>query len=243
MRGLLVVCLLVLATLVATADVPAVSGAAAPETARFEVTPVGALFDWDDGELGEHYCTGSVVDSPAGNLIVTAAHCLDSSAAEDIAFVPGYHNGMAPYGIWTASQVIVDPRWSAAADPDFDIGFVVVGQAGNPRPIEAVTGANRLATGRGFVNDVTLTGYPDDTDTPLIAHGRTTAADDHQIKVDSPGFEDGTSGSPWVLPGEPGTVIGVVGGYQLGGDEPDISYSTYFDDEIANLYRLATSTS
>jgi hypothetical protein len=53
------------------------------------------------------------------------------------------------------------------------------------------------------------------------------------MRVACPGFPDGTSGGPWVTGGE---VIGVIGGFQLGGDTPDVSYSPYFDDDIAKLY-------
>src|ERR1700731_2819824 len=36
---------------------------------------VGALFTTSKGRLGQHFCTASVVDSPAGDLLMTAAHC------------------------------------------------------------------------------------------------------------------------------------------------------------------------
>ena len=38
--------------------------------------PVGALFTTSAGQLGQHFCTASVVDSPAGDLVITAAHCV-----------------------------------------------------------------------------------------------------------------------------------------------------------------------
>ncbi|HEX4789777.1 MAG TPA: trypsin-like serine protease, partial [Actinospica sp.] len=64
------------------------------------VPEVGALFGTSDGSIeGQgHYCTGSVVNSPEGDVVVTAAHCVyDSSGVyTDIAFVPGYHDGQDP---------------------------------------------------------------------------------------------------------------------------------------------------
>jgi hypothetical protein len=34
-------------------------------------------------------------------------------------------------------------------------------------------------------------------------------------------------------------VVGVIGGYQLGGDTDDVSYSPYFGDDVQHLYQLA----
>jgi Trypsin len=65
----------------------------------FNGTPaVGALFTVSGGQLGRHFCTASVVDSPPGDLVITAAHCVSGMAAGQIAFVPGYRSGVAPYG-------------------------------------------------------------------------------------------------------------------------------------------------
>src|SRR6516162_6297864 len=65
----------------------------------FAGTPaVGALFTTSAGKLGRHFCTASVVNSPAGDLVITAAHCV--SGTSNVAFVPGYDRGATPYGVW-----------------------------------------------------------------------------------------------------------------------------------------------
>jgi len=38
-----------------------------------------------------------------------------------------------------------------------------------------------------------------------------------------------------------GTIVGVIGGYQKGGDTPSVSYSAYFGSGIQQLYRQATA--
>jgi hypothetical protein len=66
--------------------------AASPDAASFDGLPqVGALFQgaW---RSEPHFCTASVVDSPSGDVIVTAAHCL-SGDASDLEFVPMCHDG------------------------------------------------------------------------------------------------------------------------------------------------------
>ncbi|WP_326955660.1 trypsin-like serine peptidase [Amycolatopsis sp. NBC_01286] len=197
--------------------------AAAPAT----TSPVGALF-----ANGSHFCSASVVHSGAGDLVLTAAHCVK----DGMAFAPGYHDGVAPLGMWTVTDVAVAAGWTSAADPDLDFAFLTVHQAGNTASLESLTGANTLGIDQGFDHEITLTGYPDTTDSPVVCTGGTTRSDTYQQRIACPGFPDGTSGGPWVTNG---VVVGVIGGYQLGGDTPDVSYSAYFDDDIQQLYTSA----
>lgn len=222
-----------------------VSDVSSTKIATDSVSPaIGALFVG-----GSHYCSASVVHSARGDLVLTAAHCIHEGDGGDyrtgVTFVPGYRDGTAPYGVWTATQLIVDPRWADSSDPDLDFGFLVVHQGGNPRPLESETGANQLGTNRGFVNTVTLAGYPDDSEAPTACQNITGRQDSYQVRIDCPGFPDGTSGGPWVTGAssahDMGIVIGVIGGYQLGGDSPDVSYSSYFDEDIAALYAEAAN--
>jgi V8-like Glu-specific endopeptidase len=200
---------------------------------------VGALFSG-----GNHFCTASVVHSPAGDLVLTAAHCLGGGTG-GLTFVPGYHDGVSPYGSWTVTAEAVPAGWTASSDQDLDFAFLTVTQPGNPESLESLTGANQLGVSEGFVNRITLTGYPDTTDAPVVCTNTTTQADVYQERVACPGFPDGTSGGPWVTAADPvtglGTVVGVIGGYEQGGDTPDVSYSAYFDDDIQQLYNSAVS--
>ncbi|WP_370971053.1 serine protease [Amycolatopsis sp. cg9] len=209
----------------AGAPVPVTAGKAAPAKT---VSPVGALF-----ANGSHFCSASVVHSGTGDLVLTAAHCVQ----DGMAFAPGYHDGVAPLGMWPVTGITVADGWTSAADPDLDFAFLTVHQPGNPASLESLTGANALGVNRGFDHRITLSGYPDTADSPVVCDGTTTRSDTYQMQVACPGFPDGTSGGPWVTGGE---VIGVIGGYQLGGDTPDVSYSAYFDDDIAKLYATAT---
>ncbi|RSD16465.1 S1 family peptidase [Amycolatopsis eburnea] len=213
-----------------TADDAYAAGSPAPIPAPAEktVSPVGALF-----ANGGHFCSASVVHSGTGDLVLTAAHCVRNG----MSFAPGYHDGVAPLGMWPVTGTTVAEGWTSSADPDLDFAFLTVQQPGNPASLESLTGANALGVNRGFDHRITLTGYPDTTDSPVVCDGTTTRSDTYQMQVACPGFPDGTSGGPWVTGGE---VIGVIGGYRLGGDTPDVSYSAYFDDDIAKLYATAT---
>ena len=214
------------------------------------VTPaVGALFSTDGGQLGTHFCTASVVDSTAGDLLVTAAHCLNSYRATSpgLVFVPGYDNGTAPYQAWTVTRIFVDPAWASAADPDDDVAFLVVAQPGSHTRIENVTGAEHLGIGQPATGTVRVVGYPDTQDQPISCQNRTRAFGPGQMEFDCDNYTDGTSGGPFLAGVDPATgeetVIGVIGGYQQGGDSPDVSYSARFGPQVQSLYETAISGS
>jgi V8-like Glu-specific endopeptidase len=212
----------------------------------FGGTPaVGALFTMSGGHLGAHECTASVVASPAGNLVITAAHCVNSTG--QYGFAPGYHNGTAPYGIWTVSKVFVARAWAVSADPNYDVAFVVVQQAGRGQNIQQVTGANRVGTGWAQVQAVQVIGYPTVSDSPITCRANTRAFGGQQLQFDCGGYTDGTSGGPFLAQVSRatglGTVIGVIGGYQQGGSTPSVSYSSRFGRAVAALYQRAAAGS
>ncbi|HEY2576252.1 MAG TPA: trypsin-like serine protease [Streptosporangiaceae bacterium] len=226
------------------ASAPAPAGM--PTGVPFHGTPaVGALFSTtSSGGLGNHFCTASVVRSPHRDLAITAAHCV-THHNRAIQFVPGYSGGDEPYGVWTISKVIVDRAWSASGSIDDDVAFLLVEPARDGGSIQDVTGAEGIAFERPTSLPVQVIGYPDGHDLPLICHNRTSMPLPHQLEFDCGQYTDGTSGGPFLITARPGdadgTVIGVIGGYQQGGDLPQISYSPAFGPNVAALYRTAVS--
>jgi V8-like Glu-specific endopeptidase len=222
----------------------AVSGVIAPGT---ETPAVGALFTMNGGQLGTHFCTASVVDSPAGDLLITAAHCVQGyvrGAPAGLAFVPGYDDGSAPYGIWMVTRISVESAWVTSADPDDDVAFLTVAQPAGGPVIEEVTGGELLGIGLPPAADVRVTGYPGTSGQPISCQNRTSAFGPGQMQFSCGSFTDGTSGSPFLVPaGTGGTdmVIGVLGGYEQGGDTADVSYAATFGPAVAALYDAAVS--
>ncbi len=205
---------------------------------------VGALFTHNSD--GDHFCTASVVDSAGQNLIITAAHCVYdpiTGQSSDLVFIPGYRNGEAPNGVWPLVSVTVDQSWKDSGNPDLDVAFAIV-QPQNGKQVQQVLGANTLGINKGFQLPVRVTGYPSSGDVPITCSNNTTAQSSTQLRIDCPDYTGGTSGSPWITDLNPatrsGTVVGVIGGYQQGGDSPDTSYSSYFGDQVLALYARAT---
>jgi V8-like Glu-specific endopeptidase len=204
---------------------------------------VGALFH----SGSDHFCTGSLIAGPADDLIVTAAHCVGAGSGSgqfsDITFAPGYRQGAAPYGFWKTGRITVDPRWTASSDPDLDVAFIQV-QPRDGKRIADLFAGNRIAFDHAAAGPVRVTGYPDGKDDPITCLGVIQARSATQMRVACTGYGDGTSGSPWAVDYDRstgiGTVIGVIGGYEAGGDTDDVSYSPYFGADVKALWDQAT---
>jgi Trypsin len=212
----------------------------------FAGTPaVGALFTTSGSKLKQHFCTASVINSPHGDLLVTAAHCATGTPGT-IVFVPGYDGGTPPYGVWTVSKVYVDQAWNSSANPDDDVAFLRVTQLGSTVPIEDQTGADKLGTGGPATRQlVQAIGYPDSTNQPITCQSRLTEPMTDQLEFDCGAYTEGTSGGPFladvdVTTGQ-GTVVGVIGGYEQGGDIPQVSYSAVLGANVAALYQVAVA--
>ncbi|MEU1009417.1 trypsin-like peptidase domain-containing protein [Streptomyces sp. NPDC005890] len=235
-----VVLALTSASVAAADDGPGPLGVTADTVASRQNARVGALFGADRaGRLsGGHFCTASAAHSPRGDLIVTAAHCVDG-AVGDLVFVPGYRDGQAPYGVWKVTRRFLPDGWAKGQDEDSDVAFATVADLGGRR-LEDVVGANRFATGVATgATAVTVTGYPDSRETPISCTNKPTAHSRTQQRIDCPDFTGGTSGSPWV--NGDAQIVGVLGGHEQGGATADTSYSVVLGREAAELYQDATA--
>ncbi|MEU6553199.1 trypsin-like peptidase domain-containing protein [Streptomyces sp. NPDC046915] len=232
------------ASVAAADDGPGPFGVTVVDAVNRESARVGALFDADRvGKLaGGHFCTASVVHSAHGNLIATAAHCVDGDDGGDVVFVPGYRDGKAPYGVWKVTRRFLPDGWSKEQDEDSDVAFAVVEGVGGERGkrIEDIVGGNhfapRTATG---ATAVTVTGYPNAQETPISCTNKPSVHSDTQQRISCPDFTGGTSGSPWVNGDH--EVVGILGGHEQGGETADISYSVVLGAEAAELYADAAS--
>jgi hypothetical protein len=199
----------------------------------FSGTPaVGALFSTSAGKLSQHFCTASVINSPHGDLVITAAHCVTHTSGT-VVFVPGYNNGTTPYGVWTVTKVYVDQAWKSSENPDDDFAILRVSQRGSTVPIEDVTGAEKLITGQPYNHQ------------PITCENWLKEPMTDQLEFDCGAYTDGTSGGPFLaevdLATGQGAVIGVIGGYQQGGDTPQVSYSSVLGANAAALYKTAVA--
>ncbi len=217
----------------ALADPPAPPGT--PTASPFSGTAtVGPIFR--DGLSLVHECTGSVLASPARDLVLTAAHCVTGTGA-GYRFVPGYDRGRTPYGIWTVTHVYLDPAWVRSQDPQHDYAILQVASRHAVR-IQDVTGANVLGRAPRSGTRITDVAYNAGIlDRPVRCTTSTYWTAGYPT-FNCHGFVGGSSGSPW-LTTVPGThmriVRAVIGGLHQGGCYEYTSYSAAFTGDIVRL--------
>jgi hypothetical protein len=112
------------------------------------LSPIGALVYNRGGN-----CSGTVVQSSSGLVVVTAAHCVTDAEAEGSGywvFGPSYDfaRSYAPYGVWTVSNYVID-RNNYPGNEAYDYAFFVIEPDDNGRTIQQIAG--------GFGTDFTAT--------------------------------------------------------------------------------------
>ncbi|MEU9046340.1 MULTISPECIES: hypothetical protein [unclassified Kitasatospora] len=129
---------------------------------------VGRLFFTNHGE--DESCTATVVNSANRSTVVTAGHCVnspdllgnDNQWLSNELFVPGYHDGLAPYGTFVARAGVADATWlrnKEHPEPRGEWGAPCVlggGSSGGPRIADFDP-----SSGIGTVGDDTLSAFFD----------------------------------------------------------------------------------
>jgi V8-like Glu-specific endopeptidase len=178
-----------------------------------------------------------------GQTPTVGAHCMNGRTPSEVAFVPGYSRGLDPFGFWTVSRIVEDQSWTSSANPDDDFAFLVVHQPGAGGSIQELTGGEAVGIDVPAGQTVQVAGYPDNQDGMISCENTATDFSPTQYQFDCGGFTGGTSGSPLLAdvdtPGGRDTVIGVIGGYQQGGDTASVSYAAKFSTNLSALYKTA----
>jgi Trypsin len=185
-----------------------------------------------------HTCTGSVVHSYGGDLILTAAHCLATHLPRlATTFVPGFDKTAPPSNIWTIDAIYFDPLWIANKDPRVDYAFARVSRTGGGSIEAQVGSALYLGTAPPAGTQIGIIGYPFGVGgTPIGCQTSTEITLSLYPTFRCRGLVAGTSGSPWI---SGSTVTGVTGGYERGGYTSKVSYSSPFNARTAALLARA----
>ncbi|MGW5940750.1 trypsin-like serine peptidase [Streptomyces celluloflavus] len=209
---------------------------------------------------GDHWCTASVVDSPQGNVIATAAHCVFFQEEDeqdgyeagyfdgDLEFAPQYSGaapGHYPYGKWRVTGIHVNTLWRDENEDRGDYAFLTVARDARGRTLQEVVGAAVPDWTSGPRRRVTVIGYPNEDHNPgnrpvsCTTRTRRDADEPYMVRMDCAGLWSGTSGSPWLAdhggPDRPGHLIGVLSG----GDTDRESVAVLFDHRARDLYERA----
>ncbi|MCO5992187.1 trypsin-like serine peptidase [Actinoallomurus rhizosphaericola] len=194
-------------------------------------------------------CSGDAVTSGNQSTVITAGHCvrLDGAWHTDWMFVPGYHDGQAPYGKWTAARTLTTPQWEAHEDLDYDVGAATVDpQEG--RTLTSVVGGQGIAFNQPRRRPMYAFGYPAQApyDGSRLVYCSGRAKDDtksHDIGLTCD-MTAGSSGGPWFLGFDARTGAGTqnsVNSFKYNAD-PNVMFGPYFGAAVKALYDKAQNT-
>ncbi|MCW2980717.1 MAG: hypothetical protein JWO14_2444, partial [Solirubrobacterales bacterium] len=211
-----------------------------------------------DGHAEAYQCSGSVIDSPAGDVVLTAGHCVidpeTGAIAESVIFDPGYRETVKPYGDFAASSFVTTPEWSSTAGtPDpYEAGdlalLVLAPNTKTGESVEATVGALRVTFEQPREQTYTQWGYPGESPyngeilyshtTPYAGVDPAYPAAVRPIKIASD-FTAGASGGPWTVgPARAPTVLSLTDYYYEG--DPRHLYGAYFGSAARKVYETAT---
>ncbi|WP_405783775.1 trypsin-like serine peptidase [Streptomyces sp. NBC_00859] len=211
-------------------------------------TAVGKIF-FEHANGAPDACTGTVINSHSEVLVLTAAHCLHDGPKLDWTknqvFYPGFHDGVMPYGGFTAWNVATSPAWSSGSKPDYehDYGMLVVNDnASGETPLDAA-GGYTIAPDMRTGEQVSLIGYsgpPYDGNHQEFCQDlvEPTPPPLNMWQVECENMRPGSSGGPWLLDYDYDTGTGYIGGLNSINDTGKFMASPRFDQDMASFYAM-----
>ncbi|MEU9982050.1 peptidase [Streptomyces sp. NPDC050856] len=195
-------------------------------------------------------CSGNAVTSQNASTVITAGHCVkyQGSWHTNWVFVPGYDNGQAPHGQWTATRTLTTPQWEASEDINYDIGAAVVAPL-DGRKLTSVTGAQGIQFNGGYNKPMYAFGFPAAAPydgSKLIYCSGNSAKDflfsqDHSLGCNMTG---GSSGGPWFTGFSETAGTGLQVSVNSFGYTflPNRMFGPYFGDEAKAVYDKAQTS-
>lgn len=212
------------------------------------VSTAGRVFFTYQGRTAS--CSGNAVTSANKSTVITAGHCVKLEGAwhTNWVFVPGYHDGQAPYGRWTASKTLSTPQWTASEDINYDVGAAVVAPLDGKR-LTDVVGGQGLAFNTGYNKPMYAFGFPAaspyDGEKFIYCSGNTSRdfllSNDHGMNCNMTG---GSSGGPWFTQFNESTGTGLLSSVNSFKYNflPNRMYGPYFGADAQNLYQTAQAS-
>ncbi|MEU2385433.1 peptidase [Streptomyces sp. NPDC012461] len=195
-------------------------------------------------------CSGNAVTSQNASTVITAGHCVkyQGSWHTNWVFVPGYDNGDAPYGQWTATRTLTTPQWEASEDINHDVGAAVVAPL-NGRTLTSVVGAQGIQFNGGYNKPMYAFGFPAASpyDGSKLIHCSGNSSKDFLFSQDHSlgcNMTGGSSGGPWFTGFDEATGTGLQVSVNSFGYTflPNRMFGPYFGDVARALYDRAQTS-
>jgi hypothetical protein len=212
----------------------------------------GAIFVKLPRGEGLARCSGTSVDAPNMSVVFTAAHCVNDGGLDkwfdrDWVFVPGYHDGVLPFGVFVAKWLGVTRPWIEGGSENGDVGAAVVSHNERGQRLGAAVGGYGIAWNLSPRQVFDVHGYPAakpfDGASQRVCAGKPFLGHDFasflwlgplNMAVDCP-LTGGASGGGWTIRGD---VLNSVTDYGYS-DEARTTFGPYFGRAVGALYRRA----
>ncbi len=202
------------------------------------------------GLLGR--CSGTSVNAANFSVVFTAGHCVHEGRHwfdRKWVFVPGYHYGIRPFGVFVAKWLGSTPGWIGSQNENFDVGAAVVSRNERGQKLGAAVGGTGIAWNLSPRQLFDVYGYPveEPFDGATLRLCPQTRFEGHDItSFLSPGPLDlavectvtgGASGGGWLISGD--TLNGVTS--SAFPEDPETDFGPYFGSAVGRLYREAAA--
>jgi hypothetical protein len=191
------------------------------------------------------YCSGTAIDSPTRQLVLTAGHCVNNGHeggrtiwSQYLEFVPAYSAGTATFGAFVAKReaVYAPEPWTMHGNSDFDIGaFLTHPNKRGLNVADAVGGGAAIALDLPRNQSFRTFGYPGNVKRLQGCNSPYTGDDRLSFPLPGPPtmgirchWAPGASGGGWLI-GE-GTEIDGLNSYLYIGNTSH-TYGPYFSQE------------
>lgn len=213
----------------------------------------GAIFIVLPHGLGFGRCSGTAVDSPNRSVVFTAGHCVNEGGPghwfnQDWVFVPGYHDGVRPFGVFVAKWLGATGPWIYGNSENADVGAAVVSRNEHGQSLGAAVGGDEIAFGLSPNQVFDVHGYPVEAPfdgatqrvcagTPFLGHDLISFLQPGPLNLAlSCEVTGGASGGGWTIDGN---VLNGVTNYGYG-DDPTTDFGAYFGGAVRDLFGQAS---
>jgi hypothetical protein len=212
----------------------------------------GAIFIVLPRHRGLARCSGASVNAPNMSVVFTAGHCVNDGGPRrwldrDWIFVPGYHDGVRPFGAFVAKWLGATAPWVYEGSENADVGAAVVSRNESGRRLGAAVGGYGIAWNLSPRQVFDVHGYPaappfDGTsqriceDTPFLGHDLASFLWTGPLNLAlTCNVTGGGSGGAWTIEGD---VLNSVTNYGYS-DDAATNFGSYFGDAVKALYAHA----
>jgi hypothetical protein len=212
----------------------------------------GAIFVDLPHHQGLARCSGTSVNAPNLSVVFTAGHCVNGGGPRrwfdrDWIFVPGYHDGVRPFGIFVAKWLGATAPWVYTGSENADVGAAVVARNERGQRLGAAVGGYGIAWNLPARQVFDVHGYPAAPpfdgasqriceDTPFLGHDLASFLWTGPLNLAlTCRVTGGGSGGAWTIHGD---VLNSVTNYGYS-DDPATNFGAYFGNAVRDLYKQA----